>query len=172
MAVTRFKQFIKESPELDAQLRKLGLKRTNKFDHVGKEIGGSVYCHKQYENQFPDDEIAAAKVKLPEGFEYNIVKYNTLTHVISFIQSNDFDTNPEPSVNGGITVFPDGKVKPMGDAGWIYHHKWMWVADDYTGFDVEESKRRSIEWTSLDGIDKSRIGQRKFWDANVIPRIQ
>lgn len=144
------------------------LKRTNKFP-VGKEIGGEVYAHKQYEFQFPG--IAKAKAKLPKGFVYHIVKYNMREKYFSFIVSNDFNTNPEPSVNGGIRVSKDG-LKPFPDAGWIYHHKWMFVSDDYKGFDIEESKRRSEKWTSLTGVDKSRIGQRKFWDTNVLPRIK
>jgi hypothetical protein len=136
------------------------MKRTNKFP-VGKEIGGCVYAHRLYERQFPD--IRRAKAKLPKGFKYDVVKYNVKTKMFSFMISEDFDTNPEPSVNGGISV--GFKLKTFKDAGWIYHHKWMFVADDYKGFDVEASKKRSQKWTRLKGIDKSRIGQRKFWDA-------
>lgn len=167
----RFKQFLTESPELDAPLHKLGLKRTNKFNHIGKEIGGEVYCHRQYEDQFPGDVLAAAKVQLPDGFEYHVVKFNPKNNNISFIISNDFDTNPEPSVNGGMVVKANGDKILFADAGWIYHHKFLFVSDDYTGFDVEESKQRSLDWVSLPGIDRTRIGQRKFWDANVIPLL-
>jgi hypothetical protein len=98
-----FKQFITEDADLDVKLKKIGLKRTNKF--------------------------------------------------------------------GGITVKADGSAKPFKEAGWIYHHKWQWVSDDYKGFDVEKNKQRSLQWSSLDGVDKSRIGQRKHWDDNVMPRI-
>ena len=45
----------------------------------------------------------------------------------------------------------------------IYHHKWLFVTDDYPGFDVEESKNRSRKWVSLPNIDYSRIGYKKFW---------
>jgi hypothetical protein len=48
----------------------------------------------------------------------------------------------------------------------------MWVADDYTGFDVKESKLRSLEWTSLPNIDRTRIGQKKYWDANIVPLLK
>lgn len=136
------------------------LKRTNKFP-VGKEIGGDVYAHRKYEKQFPS--IHQAKKRLPAGFKYHIVKFNTKTHMFSFIVSNDFDTADEPSVNGGISV--GVKVRRFKDAGWIYHHKWMFVADGYKGFNVEASKERSRKWTRLPNIDKSRIGQRKYWEA-------
>ena len=166
-----FRNIVKESIDLDPQLRKLGLKRTNKFNGIGKEIGGNVYCHRQYEDQFPADELAAAKSVLPADFEYNIVKYDLKTHTFSFIFSHDFDTVEEPSVDGGITVKADGTSKRFGNAGWIYHHKWLWVDDAYRGFDVESSKLRSLKWASLSGIDRARIGQRAFWDANVTPLI-
>ena len=166
-----FKQFITEDADTDTKLKKLGLKRTTKFGKIGKEIGGEIYLHRQYENTFPEDLLNTAKQSLPENFDYQVVKYNPKTGVFSFIVSNDFDTNEEPSVNGGITVKPDGTAKPFKDAGWIYHHKWEWVADDYKGFDVQKSKERSLKWSSLDGIDKARIGQRKHWDDNVVNRI-
>ena len=166
-----FKQFIYESPETDIALKKLGLKRTNKFGGIGKEIGGEVYLHKDYEHTFPQDLLNKAKSFLPEDYVYNVVKYAPKTGVFSFIISNDFDTNEEPSVDGVVTVKPDGTIKKQGNAGWIYHHRWEWVADDYKGFDVEKSKQRSLKWAGLDGVDKSRIGQRKHWDDNVVPRI-
>jgi len=168
-----FRQYITEST-LDITLRKLGLKRTNKFSGVGKEIGGNIYCHKMYESQFPQEELRFAKSQFPENFTYNIIKYAPRTNVFSFISSLDFNTIPEPSVNGGITVKANGEVKPFGDHGWIYHHKWQFVSDDYTGFDVEESKKRSIQWTLIaneKGIDKSKIGQRKFWNEEMEPYL-
>jgi hypothetical protein len=55
---------------------------------------------------------------------------------------------------------------------YIYHHKWLFVKDDYSEFDVEESKRRSLAWLVLDGIDKKRIGRLSYWTAHVVPRIE
>jgi len=54
---------------------------------------------------------------------------------------------------------------------YIYHHKWLFVADDYGGFDVDESKRRSLAWMSLPDIDKSRIGRKSYWEDHVLPRL-
>jgi hypothetical protein len=168
-----FKQFLNES-ESDSQLKKLGLKRTSKYP-VGKEIGGSIYVHRNYESQFPPEELERAKTALVDGEkEYTVVKYTPATGTYSFIKSSDFDTADEPSVEGGVTVCTKDRslAKRFGNNGWIYHHKWMWVADDYKGFNVEESKQRSLKWTSLPKVDKARIGQRKFWDANVIPLLK
>lgn len=167
-----FKDFINEDADLDMKLKKLGLKRGGMGFKTGKVIGGEVYLHKQYEDQLPDVPLQNAKNTLPKDFEYQVIKFNPKIGTFSFIQSKDFDTNPEPSVNGGITVKSDGTTKPFKDAGWIYHHKHQMVDDDYEGFDVEENKRRSLKWASLDGVDKTRIGQRKHWDDNVVPRLQ
>jgi hypothetical protein len=165
-----FKTFITEA-DLDAELKRVGLKRTNKFGGIGKEIGGEVYLHRTYEHTFPQEPLEDAKMNLPDDYEYDAVKYNPKTGTFSFIKSKDFDSNPEPSVNGGITVKADGSSKPFPDAGWIWHHKWMWVADDYKGFDVEANKRRSLKWATLGDVDKSRIGQRKYWEDKVLSRI-
>jgi hypothetical protein len=167
-----FKRVLTESEETDMQLKKVGLKRTNNFNKIGKECkGGDIYCHKLYEDQFPADVMAAAKAKLPPDFVYDIVKFNRLTNTVSFMVSSDWDTEPEPSLDGGYTVKQDAPAKPFKGAGWIYHHKWQFVADDYTGFDVEESKKRSLAWYTIEGVDKNRIGQRAFWNANVVPLI-
>ena len=156
---------------IDTQLKKLGLLRSRKYG-IGKEIGGNIYVYKTYDYVLPQEELYNAKSFLPEGFQYTVVKYNPTTKVFSFILSEDFNTNPEPSIDGGITITSDGKVNSFPAAGWIYHHKWMWVADDYTGFDVEQSKLRSLEWASLPNIDRTRIGQKKYWDANVVPLLK
>jgi len=145
------------------------LKRTNKFP-VGKEIGGEIYAHKKYEKQFPG--VAVAKQHLPKNFRYHVVKFNRKMGSFSFITSPDFDANPEPSVDGGIKVHANGDVVSYKAAGWIYHHKWMFVADGYKGFDVEESKRRSSSWTLVKGVDKSRIGQRAYWEKYVLGRFK
>ncbi len=54
---------------------------------------------------------------------------------------------------------------------YIYHHKWLFVPDDYTGFNVAESKARSEQWIALSGVDRSRIGRLSFWEQNVVPRL-
>jgi len=167
-----FKAFIIEDADVGIKLKKLGLKRGGMGVNIGKVIGGAVYVHKNYEDQFPSVPLQNAKNKLPKNYEYQVVKYIPKTKTFSFIISKDFDTNPEPSVNGGITIKEDGSAKEFKDAGWIYHHKFLFVLDDYKGFDVEKEKQRSLKWSSLEGIEKSKIGQRKYWDDNVIPNIK
>ena len=61
-------------------------------------------------------------------------------------------------------------MEPPSDP-YIYHHKWLFVADDYDGFDVEESKSRSDAWLALPQVDKSRIGRACYWHTHVVRRL-
>ncbi len=142
--------------------------------NVGKSIGGSLYAHRNYESDVvPQDVLQNAQQQL-DGFDYNIVKYVPKTGAVTFIQSPDFDSVPEPMVGNQLLVKPDGTKRSMSSSGdpWIYHHKWLWVKDDYPGFNVEESKQRSAAWMSLPDIDYSRIGKKSFWEKFVVPRIE
>ena len=93
---------------------------------------------------------------------------------VSFIQSDDFDESDEPTVGGVYTVKANGSVayRRASVDPWIYHHKWLFVADTYTGFDVAASKERSRRWLALNDIDYRRIGKRSFWHAQVVPRLK
>jgi len=147
-------------------------RRSRKYG-VGKEIGGAVYVHRKYESVF-GPSLDDARRHLPQDFEYAVVKRNLANRAFSFIQVTDFDTAPEPTVGVVITVKDDGTTRftrPTADP-FIYHHKWLFVADDYDEFDVEESKRRSLAWMSLPDVDKARIGRKSYWETDVVPRIR
>lgn len=146
-------------------------KRCAKFG-VGKEIGGAVYLHCNYEDKL-GRVLITAKAALPDDFDYLIVKYNYRTEAISFVQCIDFDTAPEPTVGDIVTVDAKGNVRsrrqPRNPE--IYHHKWLFVAEDYGGFDVDASRQRSLAWMRLDGIDRRRIGRKNYWEKYVVPRL-
>ena len=69
----------------------------------------------------------------------------------------------------------DGKVKKL-NINQIYHHKWLFVKDDYKGFNVDNSVKRSMAWLPLrkenkiKNVNWSSIGRQKTWD-NVVPHI-
>jgi hypothetical protein len=77
------------------------LRRSRKYG-VGKEIGGAIYVHRRYENVF-GDVVATAREHLPEGFEYDVVKYDSRSGNVSFVESPDFDTSDEPIVGEIVT---------------------------------------------------------------------
>ena len=146
-------------------------KRSRRYD-VGKEIGGAVYLHRQYE-QLLGRRVEEAKRHLPPEFEYTVVKYHLDTAAVSFIHSPDFDESPEPTVGDSWVVDPQGGARlrrQLADP-YIYHHKWLFVADDYSGFDVAESMARSLAWMSLPNVDRTRIGRQGYWHRVVLPRL-
>jgi len=123
---------------------------------VGKPMMGKIYVHKNYADRVvPVDTLNRAKEILNRDFpdfKYNCICYNPKVEtVVRFDESPDFDTTPEPEVSRYINVDiaannGQGSSK-MGTSHAIWHHKWMWVDDDYKGFDVEDSYNWSQEWT-------------------------
>ena len=114
-----------------------------------------------------------AKRHLPEHYEYSVVKLNQRNDSVSFIQCPGFDVEQEPAITAIIVVNATGQVQRRTTPAdpYIYHHKWLFVPDDYRGFDVAESKARSEQWIALGDVDRSRIGRKSYWEANVVPRI-
>ena len=132
-------------------LKGSAIKRSTKFG-VGKEIGGEIYFHKDYaEDILPDEVLAQAQQLLEEeqpGFEYNCLKYNPKTGVVAFQEAPDFDTAREPVVGDYVSANTNTGVVKTGHSNYIWHHKWNWVKNDYSGFDVAESWNWSKKWLS------------------------
>lgn len=144
---------------------------------VGKYIGGFVYFHKQYIDDIdPIIHMAVADYLIShKGQEmiFNIVKYNPKTGEMSFINSPDFDTAMEPFVQ---EIYRYDHVNDewnyhnygINNNNPIYHHKWLFVKDDYEGFNVEEAKQRSayIEHElCYRRLNKARIGYQNYWKS-------
>lgn len=140
---------------------------------VGKDIGGEIYLHRDYEHLVPDQE-ALAKAKHTLATNHPDFKYNTLkfdkngNH--TFFHSPDFDTAHEPTAGNYVRV--SGDTTKTGSTSNILHHKWLWVNDDYKGFDVNASMNRSKKWLALPNIEFSRIGNKKVWDNEYAPKIE
>lgn len=144
--------------------------RSRRFG-VGKQVGSVVYVHRLYECHLPGEVVRSGKRSLSAGFRYDVVRYDWSRNRISFIRVPDFDHAPEPRIHDIVSV--EGGVVTSRTLGGrvLYHHKWLFVADDYSGFDVAESRLRSITWLSLPGIDRRRVGQRDYWQGHVIPQL-
>lgn len=141
---------------------------------VGKYIGGNLYVHKDYTDVF-DNSYGKALQALQNNaphFKFDIVKHNQEKDSYSFISSPDFDTKDEPTVGDSILVDKDGNLKltKQKKDPQIYHHKWNFVKNDYSGFNVAESVKRSIAWKSVIGKNKqlsSKIGTSSFWEKTL-----
>lgn len=163
-------RLVKSSQE-SAKAKVVLPKRCSKHG-VGKRIGGAVYVHRQYESVL-GEAVASAKATLPSGFDYTVIKHNEVNGNVSFIHCPNFDTADEPSTGDYAVVRSDGTIKlhsALADP-YIYHHKWLFVTEDYQGFDVAQSQERSASWMSLDNVDKALIGRASYWNKEVVPLL-
>jgi len=167
-----------ETASLRKEAKDLGAGERYSAFGVGKKMGDEVYLHRDYEGVIPAGDLADAKSRI-KGFKYNLIRYNTKTGSIGFFNSPDFNSSDEP-VNGDLMVIePDGRIRSVplnknADKQAIYHHKWQWVKDDYTGFNVKDSIKRSIAWQRVvnkEGIDRKRIGFQGVWQNEVISQF-
>lgn len=132
---------------------------------VGKDIGGSLYVHMDYVPfQFSDmveTHWLAAVIKFPD-LDANVVRIDYRLGHVAFYESIEFDTENEPAGGYVILSHNNGHVT-MRRVKQIWHHKWLFVGDDYKGFDVEESYERSKLWLQHE-VDSKRIGNRDYWN--------
>jgi hypothetical protein len=134
----------------------------------GKQVGSKLYVHAQYVKGAVPDELLLNAVRAAGAkiIGFDCVRYDSRTGSLAFQFSSDFDTAEEPLVDRTVRVSPEGRVQESVGMGQIWHHKWMWVADDYAGFDVEASKRRSQLWKPHVSKEELRkIGYKKYWDS-------
>lgn len=133
-------------------LRGSNIQRSPKFG-VGKEIGGDIYVHKDYATDVVPAKCWKAALQILQDtyphFQYNCIRWSPKTQKVAFQEAPDFDTAGEPVVGDYVTVdCGDGTVS-TGHSNYIWHHKWEWVRNDYTGFDVAESWNWSKKWLSV-----------------------
>ena len=138
----------------------------------GKKVGYCVYVHKQYEDQvIPKKVLNKAKKMLKykaHGYSYDCIKWDKKTGNITFQWSSTFNVWHEPMIDKCYLVRADGTTQILPDKKdpQIWHHKWMWVADDYEGFNVEDSKAWSKLWEPhVTKEEKRKIGYKSFWDS-------
>lgn len=148
------------------------IKKSSKYG-VGKQVGNTIYLHKSVEDKLPTEILFTAKNKIPNDFNYDIVKYDESKGNITFISSPDWDISDEPIVGNAILIRGDGSERfiKQKESPQIYHHKWLFVNDSYNGFNTEESKERSRSWLRVPNIQFNKIGYKNYWDTNVVPYI-
>lgn len=166
---------VKENPTKGLVLKTQKGSRIQRYRHseggVGKQMGKAIWLHKDYSEWLPDQKsLMWAKRRLPDDVEYNVIKYDPDVGY-TFFNSPDFDTADEPVAGDFTMVKLDGTIK-TGHVPQIWHHKWLWVDDDYGGFDVDEAAERSRDWLSLPDVDFTRIGRKEFWEREVVPYIR
>lgn len=137
---------------------------------VGKAIGGQLYVHKNYAAEVIPSEV----IEYGEGilkrfdpeFEYNCIMLDLKKDEIRFDECPDFDSAREPHVGNFIKIDLKGAKPPYkGYSDNIWHHKWLWVRDDYIGFDVDKSKNWSKLWLSK--LEEPAKGTDASWNPQL-----
>jgi hypothetical protein len=116
-------------------------------DNVGKEISGKVYFHRLYWEEYLDPGTweRILSVADTEAFLFDCVMVDLRSGKVRLDEAPDFDTAREPMVGKTLTYIAEGEIK-LGSSKAVWHHKWLWVKDDYQGFDVQESFDWSHRW--------------------------
>ena len=139
-----------EMPDAYKTLKGSAIKRS-KYG-VGKQMGSQIYLHKGYATDVIPQDVWEHALKVLNDtnadFKYNCVMYDSKSGNVRFDEAPDFDTAREPIVGDTLTVKPDGTTK-RGHSNYIWHHKWIWVKNDYKGFDVNKSKAWSQKWLGV-----------------------
>lgn len=162
-----FKQYLTESTTVPLRtINGSRIGRSTKYG-VGKTMGGDTWVHKNYMDKvIPSVILKNALRLLPKDFKYNTVKYTPSTGMIRFEVGENFDTAREPFAGACIKVASNGDVIP-DKSNSIYHHKWMWVLDDYTGFDVQASYDWSKYYLEVLKI-VPKGGSQRVWDEQLL----
>lgn len=122
---------------------------------VGKQVGSKIYFHKSvWDKIIPKDVWNKATRILIDEYYFSPSIFSTLCYdlkkpyIVRFDICDGFLTEREPVI--GRMVFVDtesGKVWNKYSTQ-IYHHKWLWVPEEFDGFDVQESYEWSKYWLS------------------------
>lgn len=138
-----------------------------------KKIGGAIYIHRSNIDILDQEQLDLVWTRLEQLAKsnypcnsYEIIKIKGDS--VTFIECDGWDELREPVVGNAYNVKADGSIrftKKKEKNPQIYHHKWMFVAEDYKGFDVEESKAWSKKWLSI--VPKghhTKYGYRDYWN--------
>lgn len=144
---------------------------------VGKRVSNHLYLHQDYALEAmailkridPDlggklEASLAWKVREFPASGFRCLRFDLNSGTIRFDEAPDFDSSREPVVGWWLTVNPDGSA----NKGWseaIWHHKWLWVKDDYQGFDVAASRAWSAKYAPL--LKGPPKGSQRSWLAQL-----
>lgn len=157
------------APQIDSICTLKGTKIRRYKNIVGKRVGRQIYVHKDYAHEILGHKMlglaqAVLQSSMPD-FQYNCVMYSG--GYIRFDSAPDFDTAREPHVGKYVSInLFRACCDKIGESKHIWHHKWLWVKDDYKGFNVAQSKKWSQFWLGrvpeiAKGTDKSFYDQLK-----------
>lgn len=141
-----------------------------------KRVGYNLYAHKSNIVELKSkltkemciylDSVIACMEKEIDA-PYHIIKVDTKNKKISLIECFDWDKYYEPIVGNSYCFDTFTGLYTMKKGGTkVYHHRWMFVSENYKGFDLEKSKQRT--WMLWDipefQENKNRVGSLQYWE--------
>lgn len=141
---------------------------------IGKVIGGKVYMHIDYIDELPNPEQARIALAAVKGIKPRTLSYDPMNVIYMFNEAPGFDKHSEPAPGRSVKVEMDGDdVESVGspkDIKQIWHHKWMWVDDNYKGFNVNDSYQWSKKWAAKisNPSGSLRVWKQQLTDAGFI----
>lgn len=140
-----------------------------------KKVVNAFYAHKSNLEELQKVSRTAGIIDFCDlaeesGYKFDVVKVDK--GAITLIRSSDWDTANEPLIDETFTWgdvwYKGGKIaepKVRKNGRQIYHNKWMFVSDTYSGFDIARAKKRTDVWNSIPDIKsvKNKIGNQQFW---------
>jgi hypothetical protein len=147
---------------------------------VGKQVSSKIYFHKSVWDKIVPKDVWDKAQQIMQSleteqklwqmgwteFEYEIVCYDLNNpKVIRFDGCPGFNLQNEPTV--GWMMFVDTEIGSVSFKynQQIYHHKWLWVSEDYEGFDVGGSYEWSKRWLSR--LPEVASGYRHKWEEQL-----
>lgn len=120
---------------------------------IGKKVGDKIYLHKDYAlDVVPTDVWWDAQDilhKYEPGATFNCICYDLKRpSVVRFDACVDFDIEDCPVVGWQYTVDTYSRTLKKKYCSQLFHHKWLWCKEDYTGFDMQASYEYSKRWTN------------------------
>ena len=135
-----------------------------------KKVMKSLYVHKSNVVELGEKyvKIVEERKKMIGDFAYDVIKFDTDTENVTFIECAEFDKIHEPLVGRQYLTKKNGEKKIMPSKGQIYHKKKIKKKNDNTGIDNEAKKNRAEKYDELlknheDKKIKNKIGYRKKW---------
>ncbi len=138
---------------------------------VGKQMGSKIYFHKSVWDKIVPKDVWDKALEVLEINKLNIKGLQTVCydfkqpHIVRFDTCPGFNSHEEPMV--GHMFFVDVNIGIVTDKynNQIYHHKWLWVNEDYEGFDVQESYEWSKLWLSK--LPETASGRVYLWEEQL-----
>lgn len=140
-----------------------------------KRVGYCLYVHKsnikELRTKLTDDmnimlDSVIHCVEVELDVPYHIIKVDTKNQKISVIECFDWDKYEEPTVGNSYCFDCNTMRYSMKKGGTkVYHHKWMFVSDDYKGFNLRSNRTRTDLLNTIPEFvnNKSRIGNLDYW---------